>query len=567
MFNNGSASDAVVTSGQRLWRQDVGYEYDVTNLTSNLPKNQMVASDSFTFGVLDSASNYSLAATVNVTIMNGIWAINSTSIWQCYEDEYNEIRLNGFAYNDREGAMSFKMIVVPSHGDLFEADKTTLVRVGSTISTSSPYPYNNGAKVFYRPIDELFTSPSVDWNGTELPLMPAKAFLTYYAYIGVGPANVSSTRVNQELVVTNVNDNSSLTCPDTVFEVRATSVLGDDSEANQVIISNFSVTEKDRAVDPVRVSIKVNTGYVSLNKSALDRLSFESGCGSTWLWRCRGDGITERTTIFIGAPKDVQNALNGISYQTYYQGVSDTMTITLYDGSEGSCIHEFPTTSRRDTCVSTSCTISLNVSDKAFDWGEPESWVTLHWTVVLVLFCLFAALAGCIAVKVVTFAMRIVIFIFCCCGLPRMLRRRKGSPVRDQAQPTGPRSGKAKSAQMGLRGFAGKLFCFVCCCGPCRLVVNIVRFICCCRPHRNREQHRPEPAPWSKNQHAVVVVDHGAVSSKRLPAKRRQPTVLRSVSGVGAWRYLVDFSRRRRGASANDAKHELVAVKSSWGGD
>lgn len=417
MFGNGSASNAVVTSGQQLWGLYVAYQHDIHLLESNLPEKQTVGNDSFRFKVLDTHLNFSMPATVSITVVSGVSAVENENRWQCYEDMDCEVQLYGTAADDSQGEMLFTITAVPSYGSLFDANTYAAVNVGSELSRSVAYPYENGAGMIYRPLLNFFTDPTVQWNGTQLPAMPGVEAVSFYTSIEMGNATISSSEGTQELMVTNVNDNSTIICPESLLEVRGTKTLDDigDDRPDRIYMSNLTITEKDQGVDAVRVDVGVLTGFISLNDTYLARLSFDLYCGGTHKWTCTADGRADRRMVFIGAPEDVQGALKGMEYYNFNANSVDTMTITLYDGFESDCIWEFPTTSVRVSCASSTCSIMFNVTSAYVNWYGDDDLIPVAWyyLLLLIMWC-----GACIAS---VFRCIIKALCFCCC----YRRRRK----------------------------------------------------------------------------------------------------------------------------------------------
>lgn len=399
VFENGTASNVTVSVGQMLWRQFVAYEHNRTWLRPNSPAEQTVGSDTFTFKVFDSHLNFSVPAVINVSVVSGVSALANGGSWQCYEELDCDVRLFGSAVDDNRGSLSVTISAVPLYGNFFNPINNDSVGEGSVLSSSIFYPYEVGVSVIYRPPIDFFTDPDTQWNGTQL--LPVSGFvsISFYVSVELGNAMISSAEVTQELKIVNVDDQSILTCGESILQTQATGVVGDDltfdyPRPDHLFIYDFLLSEKDRGVDPVRASIEVESGYLTLNKTLLSRVSFEYLCSGTRSWRCKGDGIYSQSMVFVGAPKDIQNVLNGMLFISYEQNSIDNMTVTIYDGFEGDCIWEFNSVSLRPVCASSTCSIFINVTETWFGEGRGEALVTLHWMVALVLFMSLCALLG-----------------------------------------------------------------------------------------------------------------------------------------------------------------------------
>ena len=106
------------------------------------------------------------------------------------------------------------------------------------------------------------------------------------------------------------------------------------SDEDKLIINGISLSDADRDVDPVKVRIACKYGFITLRRSALRLLDFNSfdTCYGHDDWSCRGDGINDREMVFIGQPSDVSNAISHLSYQSAYSFVVDTLSVRVADG-------------------------------------------------------------------------------------------------------------------------------------------------------------------------------------------------------------------------------------------
>lgn len=403
-----------MTTGDVLWRQFVAYEHNVTWLTSNLPAEQTVGSDAFSFKVFDSHSNYSVPAVINITVVTGVLALSKEDLWKCYEDTDCDVRLFGSAIDDNDGSLS--VTVTGVNGSFFDPVTNGFIEVGYTLSNIITYPYENGASVTYRSPTDFFTAPATEWNGTQLPPLSGSILISFYVSVELGSARISSTEVTQELKVVNVNDNSTIACEEGILQTQGSGIVDADltfdyPRPDRLFIYNFSITEEDRGVDPIRVVVEVESGYLTLNETLKSRVSFELRCSGTRDWQCRGDGTNTRRMVFIGAPEDVQNVLNGMLFVSYERNEMDNMTVTIYDGFESDCIWEFSTSSLRPACFSSSCSILIDVGET---WlGEyTEPLFVIHVYVVLVLLMLFSALMAPLVLRFLRLCKRVFCFFY-----------------------------------------------------------------------------------------------------------------------------------------------------------
>lgn len=399
-------------------------------MASNVPGNQKLGTDSFTFNVFDSHSNYSLPATINVTVVSGVSSlVDNGSLWPCYEDTDNEVLLYGAAIDDSEGFLWFNITGIPHFGSLFDAATNSSVEVGSTLSTPAAYPYGSGTGVIYRPPRDFFTEPPTHWNGSQLPPFDDVGSISFHVFLELGTATVSSLESSQGLKVTNTNDNSTLNCTDQMLTVRAMGYLddGDESRPDKLFIHNVSITEKDKGVDPIRVDLGVEEGYITLNETQLVLLEFSNLCSATRDWICKGDGVYEQSMVFIGSPKDVQRALYGMKYLNYEPYSEDFIDITLYDGSQGDCLREFSTTSLRPTCASSSCRMHVNVTSVwgSFEEAEDRDALLKMGILHFAVFLLFVGIS-----TGVTVALACKVLRSCCCVACRIFRKGKTQPRR-----------------------------------------------------------------------------------------------------------------------------------------
>ena len=376
---DGTVSTSTLSAGERVWTgQNVAYAFDNSILRSNSPQDQMVGSDSFSYRVCDSDQNFSQSATGNIIVYTGVTASDGDGRWTCYEDEECHIWLYGTAVDDSQANMWFTVIDIPTYGSLFDASSGDLVDIGSTLSDNIHHPYDIGAHVIYRSPADFFDEPTITWTGSSMSgSLSIELGLSFYTSIMEGDAKLSSTIAKQNIQVVNVNDNSSIFCPDEdVFEVQATNTVADTNDTNRpdrFVVSNVTLTDVDRSVDPVRVDLVTESGMVTLNILYLDQLNFDLDCaGPGASWQCRSDPKMQSEITFIGTPEDVELALNGMTYLSNYSNILDSIVMTIYDGSRGDCMSEqgFTTVSVRPFCAISTCKIRLSVGSYYREGGD-----------------------------------------------------------------------------------------------------------------------------------------------------------------------------------------------------
>lgn len=341
-----------------------------------------MGSDFFTFKVFDSHLNFSVPAMINITIYTGVIALGDLGRTTCFEDIDCQIGLYGFAIDDSQGDLSVTMTNITLYGEMIDPFNNTPVDVGSTLGIRSPYPYDSGAILTLRPPAGLFSSPQINSNGSQYPPLDQFFRISYYASITLGNATISSLEVDVQLTVHSVNDESILTCGTDLLQTLAAGVVANDLEFNfsrpdRVYIHDFFITERDRGVDPIRVTIEASHGFVTLNNTLPSTISFDGRCSGTLRWRCRGDAFNRNYMVFVGNPKDVQDALNGMFFISYDPFTMNNVTVTIYDGKDGDCIAEFATWSYRPRCFVSSCTRRVNVSEVWLNDGDWEPVLVL----------------------------------------------------------------------------------------------------------------------------------------------------------------------------------------------
>jgi hypothetical protein len=138
-------------------------------------------------------------------------------------------------------------------------------------------------------------------------------------------------------------------------EAAAAAVAAAALEPTTLTVTGLTVTsgDGDGGLDVVKCRIACTHGKVSINPSnATKRLDFtsfeycESFLQSLSCLNPHGDGYSE--TVFLGQPEDVAVALSDLTYVCTTPLVTDTCTVTVYDGAGGECMPLTLLQERRD---------------------------------------------------------------------------------------------------------------------------------------------------------------------------------------------------------------------------
>lgn len=419
----------------------VAYKYDEHRLEANSPENQVVGNDSFTFAVTDACSNYSVKATINMTMFTGVWALPMTDKWICYEDTDCTVYLYGDADMDEEVHIYFNITGIPTLGELIDAGGiNNSVGIGYVPEDNLSYPYDDGVGLTYQPAADFFNSPTVTWNGTQLE--STSITISYHALVTLGDAILSSAIETQDIKVVNVDDSSTVVCPTSEYTLDGAlySIDHDPTEdrPDAVYLYGFEIEDKDRGVDPIRMDIYIEEGWISLDSNSSDALNMRMNCDSNTEFYCTGDGHEDDDVILKAQPVDVVTALNGMLYASFYDEISDQMNITMYDGAGSVCIADFRTYSVRTECVMSRCEIPFTVG--AYYWPDEDEYehAQIYGINVTLMNLLYAALlfgvafgwAICLATKVLRslcrLGFRVAKYFYC-----RMLGKGNKSKPRD----------------------------------------------------------------------------------------------------------------------------------------
>ncbi|KAG5192975.1 hypothetical protein JKP88DRAFT_291525 [Tribonema minus] len=351
----------------------IGYRY--TGAARPDAATGLIGFDGFTYAGADNATRASVPAAVNITLVSPLHSGDGTAnkTWTVPEDAESSLRLYGTDTSDAPRALAFHITAVPAVGDLLDAATDRKLRAGDKLTALLSAPYGAGVEVKYRPPADFFTTPTVNASGAELAGTGAMNFSYYVAL--AGDALYRAPEAAAVLSVVNVNDATALACPDAEFSVAAAGKYAYDTDfetpvADRAFLRGFALGDADAGVDLIRVTVAATKGVVSLQPDQLGNLDFTSTalCFGERDWRCAGNGINDATVTFVAPPAAAAAALDGLRYQSDAAGVTDAVTVTVYDGSGGAlgadCIADahFTSNSTRDGCLRSTCAVTVTVA-------------------------------------------------------------------------------------------------------------------------------------------------------------------------------------------------------------
>lgn len=256
-----------------------------------------------------------------------------------YEETLGNISLFASDASDLARAVAVRVMALPKHGTLFDSDTGDAIRVGDRLSSISMSPYKQPILVLYQGDLNYFNSPSGRYNGSGLSFPSGGCDSCDYNDADTFAFQVelldntvmTSALVHQAAIVVNVNDPPIFLAPQGPFSVLA---IGAASEGDILTISGITLMDLDRDVDPVKVFVSCQYGFITLNEDALSSVDFNSYdlCYGHDDWSCIGDGTSDKSMLFIGQPSSVAAVLSSITYQSTYSFVTDLLTITVFDG-------------------------------------------------------------------------------------------------------------------------------------------------------------------------------------------------------------------------------------------
>ena len=334
-----------------LW---VAYEYTGTAEDS---ESGFLFAESFGFRLLDEAGENDFAVGVEgnytVFVKTALEACfsagcpegqkSSDAVQSLYEDSVGStVTLYGYDYSDNRDDIKFVITSLPSHGTISDPTTSSELAVGDELSSWSSYPYSSGVALTYVPDEDYFNFPSMRYNGSSLGLSND---LIYFKALPANPtesSSASSLEAAIEVVVKNVNDPARLiNTTESALEIYAVSYTMDDSDDDvsyptTLFVPGLELRDADHDVDVVTVYITAEKGTISLNDADLEQLDYSGGlfgvCFRYSEWQCKGDGNGDSTMRFVGQPSDINRALRNLQYQCTEDDVTDTVSISVYDG-------------------------------------------------------------------------------------------------------------------------------------------------------------------------------------------------------------------------------------------
>lgn len=365
-------------SGDRLSGQYVSYFYtDNVTRAFGTSSEDILAYDSFAFHLYDSYGAWSTPGIVSLAIISRLTAVtaqshNDTS-WIYVEDTTS--RINMYVQDSVKKRRNVTIVIsaVPQHGSLLRAATYHTLAPGDTLETNCTETNYTGyltcvSSLVYLPNRNYFNSPTSKWNGDEVGGSLETELFSFYA-VANNNGEYSNEEV-QDIRVINSNDPSVVQCPNQAQHVQAvgTSVYvrgADFFPLDNTAIGEVLIADVDKGVDVVKVKISATFGLLSLNKSYVSLLDFNSAafCYEADDSQCMGSGTGDRDLIFFAEPSHAQMALNGMVYQSVISDVLDTINITVFDGVNGDCLSEtkFLSGSMRQGCWQTSCQFNITV--------------------------------------------------------------------------------------------------------------------------------------------------------------------------------------------------------------
>ncbi len=252
--------------------------------------------------------------------------------------------------------ISFVISTVPIYGVLVDANTETLIKsAGSALSTTLTSPYTGGVELQYLPLDNYFT--------VDLP----DNFSYYVA--ATDDMDKRSKEVVVTLNVVNTNDPVELSCPESYYLTPSS-----EETVHEVTLDDFDIEDVDNNTDLVHVVITASYGTLTLNEEYLNSVDFASPdiCFGQEKWRCQGSGSGDSTMSFVGYPKDILNAIDGMTYIGMETGKVDTVSFAVYDGTGDECISHLDqedNSTVRTECFTSTCNVKVLISPQGISAG------------------------------------------------------------------------------------------------------------------------------------------------------------------------------------------------------
>lgn len=91
----------------------------------------------------------------------------------------------------------------------------------------------------------------------------------------------------------------------------------------------------------VRLDLSAEYGAISLNQN-FSMLADFTYCSQRWEhgteWRCKGDGVSDRSMTFVADASNVGRILTNLSYTSFFEDKEDAITFQLFHGVGGDCL-------------------------------------------------------------------------------------------------------------------------------------------------------------------------------------------------------------------------------------
>jgi hypothetical protein len=244
----------------------------------------------------------------------------------------------------------------------------------------SPSEYDSGLRLSYSPPKYFFTYPNKTWavpSGIQEDLHIPEVNFTFqmlatsspFLYINETSANIAySYPFTSSIEIQNVNDPtfisftplskksrsshnnndegsfSSISHSFTTFQsIQQQDYTVYDNIYSGITIEGFELIDYDNGVSPVRIRLNTTDGILLLNQNAVSLLDFHSNAycmNHKNTWRCQGSGEEAKSTlIFVGTPKAIEKALNGMTFHSTLgsEEIHQNISVTIYDGVGGDC--------------------------------------------------------------------------------------------------------------------------------------------------------------------------------------------------------------------------------------
>ena len=340
------------------------YEGPVTTETMD-PETGVFLVDSFRFRLTDAHDATSFATNVTVRVRSPIVATPTQA--QTIAEEGGDVELRAVDLGDTPGDVCVEIVEPPPQGRLVDGWGAE-VGPGAALSTKLRPPFASGAMVRYEGGADAFTAPNQVWNGSALAAPSIQ--IKYRAFACDAPQRASPV-ATQPLTVINVNDAPALLYPARAFAVYAGVAESDDEFPSTVLLEGLELTDADRDVDAVRVTVAARfpTSMLSMDAALLPLADFNSdrdcfGRGASG-WRCEGDGLDDARFTFVATPSAANRLLKTLSYRSIATDVRDVVSVEVFDGVGGECLHEHRTASIRDGCFRRNASLTIYVASYA----------------------------------------------------------------------------------------------------------------------------------------------------------------------------------------------------------